>query len=76
MSSLRSQIIGPAVFSFTYVKTVSTYPKAIFFVSTAAVTLSFIFLLFVRLPDSENHAYTTIPREDDDNNDEAAQSAV
>ncbi|KAL4246070.1 hypothetical protein ABKN59_003276 [Abortiporus biennis] len=50
MQALGSQIIGPALFGMTYVKTVATFPTAIFFVSSAVVTTSFVFLSLVRLP--------------------------
>lgn len=45
-----SQILGPAIFGFTYVRTVATYPRAIFFLSVAAVFSAFILLGFVRIP--------------------------
>jgi len=50
MQSLCSQIIGPALFGVTFLKSVRTFPTAIFFLAAAAVMLSFIVLLFVRLP--------------------------
>lgn len=50
--SYSSQIIGPTVFGVTYVKTVATFPKAIFFLSVGAVSLAFFVLTFVRLPEA------------------------
>ena len=45
-----SQIIGPSLFGTTYMKTVGTFPKAIFILSACALALSFSVLMFVRLP--------------------------
>jgi len=46
-----SQVIGPSLFGFTYVATVSTFPKAIFALSATVVASSMFVLAFVRLPD-------------------------
>ncbi|TCD62172.1 hypothetical protein EIP91_007255 [Steccherinum ochraceum] len=51
---LCSQIISPALFGMTYVKTVATLPSAIFFVSSAIIAISFVFLLFVRVPQTNS----------------------
>ncbi|KDQ33438.1 hypothetical protein PLEOSDRAFT_1091491 [Pleurotus ostreatus PC15] len=51
VQALCSQILGPAVFGFTYVQTVATYPRAIFFLSVAAVFSAFVLLGFVRIPN-------------------------
>ncbi|THH30371.1 hypothetical protein EUX98_g3826 [Antrodiella citrinella] len=48
---LSAQIMGPALFGMTYVKTISTMPGTIFYVSSAAVGISLILLLFVRIPE-------------------------
>lgn len=45
-----SQVVGPVLFGLTYMKTVATYPKTIFFVSAGAITLAFIFISLVKLP--------------------------
>lgn len=45
-----SQIVGPALFGLTYMKTAGTYPKTIFFMSAASIAISFVFVSFVRLP--------------------------
>ena len=68
MLGTRSQIIGPNLFSFVFVKTVTTYPKSIFILSTTAVTLSFISLLFFRLPKSTpvQNVYMSVPTEEED----------
>ncbi|KAF4576704.1 hypothetical protein EYR36_004683 [Pleurotus pulmonarius] len=50
VQALSSQILGPAIFGFTYVRTVATYPRAIFFLSVAAVFSAFVLLGFVRIP--------------------------
>ncbi|KAJ8699968.1 hypothetical protein PTI98_003040 [Pleurotus ostreatus] len=50
VQALCSQILGPAIFGFTYVRTVATYPRAIFFLSVAAVFSAFVLLGFVRIP--------------------------
>jgi len=49
VQALCSEILGPAVFGFTYMKTVETYPRTFFFLIVAGVTMSFICLSFVRL---------------------------
>lgn len=68
-----SQIIGPAIFGFTYIKTVRAFPPAIFFLSTTGAFVSLILLSFVRLPkesctrdelmdEAEDQASSTLPR--------------
>ncbi|KAI0093846.1 major facilitator superfamily domain-containing protein [Irpex rosettiformis] len=52
IQSLCSQIIGPSVFGTTYIKTVGTFPKAIFILAAGAVIFSFTILMFVRLPSA------------------------
>jgi len=65
-----SQIIGPAIFGFTYINTVRVLPAAIFFVSSSGTLFSFILLGFVRLPketrdevmgDMENQVPSVFP---------------
>lgn len=42
-----------------YARTVATFPSAVFFVSVGNVTISFILLLLVRLPDkTDDHSVT------------------
>ncbi|KAG5636197.1 hypothetical protein H0H81_008867 [Sphagnurus paluster] len=50
VQALSSQILGPALYGLVYVKTVATFPRAIFIVSMVTIMLSYAFLLFVRLP--------------------------
>jgi len=45
-----SQILGPSLYGFVYMKTVATFPKAIFFVSVIASIFSSVLLACVRLP--------------------------
>jgi len=56
-STRSSQILGPAIFGLMYMKTVATFPRAIFFVSVGAITISSVLLSFVRLP---KHAHETV----------------
>jgi len=49
VQAMSSQIIGPAVFGITYMKTVAVFPKTIFFVSSGCITLAFICLSLVRI---------------------------
>ena len=46
----RNQVVGPSLFGIVYIKTVSTFPQAIFYVVVIVVLLSLFFLLFVRIP--------------------------
>ena len=46
----RNQIVGPSLFGIIYIKTVSTLPETIFYVCVAIVSVSFFFLLLVRIP--------------------------
>ncbi|KAG6865398.1 hypothetical protein C0991_002892 [Blastosporella zonata] len=50
IQSMSSQIISPAMYGLVYTKTVATFPRAIFFLSTATIACSFALLAFVRLP--------------------------
>lgn len=45
-----SQILGPAIFGMTYVKTVATFPAMIFYISAIVLGTAFFLLLFVRVP--------------------------
>ncbi|TFK68620.1 MFS general substrate transporter [Pluteus cervinus] len=50
LQALGSQIIGPFLYGLVYVNTVATYPRAVFYVTVAAMSLSFILTtFFVRL---------------------------
>ncbi|EPQ58298.1 MFS general substrate transporter [Gloeophyllum trabeum ATCC 11539] len=50
---LASQVLGPAVYGVTYVRTVRTVPQAIFFLSAGGVALSFLLLALIRLPKED-----------------------
>ncbi|KAI1794596.1 major facilitator superfamily domain-containing protein [Ganoderma leucocontextum] len=50
VQSLSSGVLGPFVYGLTYMKTVGTFPKAIFVLGGGAVTTSFLLLQLVRLP--------------------------
>ncbi|KAJ7172296.1 major facilitator superfamily domain-containing protein [Mycena filopes] len=50
IQALAGQILGPSVYGLIFVKTVATFPEAIFFVSVASVVVSLVCLSFVRLP--------------------------
>ncbi|KAF4615419.1 hypothetical protein D9613_002574 [Agrocybe pediades] len=55
IQALCSQIIGPSLYGFIYMKTVATYSRAIFFVSVISLIISFICLSFVRLPKESDY---------------------
>lgn len=44
-----SQILGPFLFGMTYMRTVATFPKAIFYVAAGVLLTSFILFSFIRL---------------------------
>jgi hypothetical protein len=46
----RSQVFGPTLFGIVYIKTVATFPEAIFLVVTVVAFLSLFFLFLVRIP--------------------------
>jgi hypothetical protein len=46
----RNQIIGPSLFGVVYMKTVATFPEAMFYVFMAVVLLSLSFLFLVQIP--------------------------
>ena len=46
----RNQVVGPTLFGIVYIKTVATFPEAIFYVIIAVVSLSLFFLFFVQIP--------------------------
>ncbi|EKM55184.1 uncharacterized protein PHACADRAFT_255634 [Phanerochaete carnosa HHB-10118-sp] len=50
VQSLCSQVLGPALYGFTFMSTVRTFPAAIFLVTSASVLVAFAFLTLVRLP--------------------------
>jgi len=50
VQALSSSILGPAMYGFVYMKTVATFPRAIFFLSMVTITISSMLMSFVRLP--------------------------
>ncbi|KAH9170171.1 major facilitator superfamily domain-containing protein [Lactarius sanguifluus] len=50
----RNQIIGPSLFGVVYMKTVATFPEAMFYVFMAVVLLSLFFLFLVQIPPESN----------------------
>src|ERR1700743_3755213 len=48
--NIRTFIIGPALFGFTFMISVGTFPKAIFVLSAVVIFLGIICLALVRLP--------------------------
>ncbi|KAH7929729.1 MFS general substrate transporter [Leucogyrophana mollusca] len=47
---LATQIIGPSLFGYVYVKTVGTFPRTILFMTAFSVAISLTLLSFVRAP--------------------------
>lgn len=50
IQALGHQIIGPSLFGLIYIKTVATFPAAMFYVFMAVVLLSLSFLFLVQIP--------------------------
>jgi hypothetical protein len=50
--------LGPAIYGLVYMKTVATFPKAIFLVALVSLVIAFISLSLVRLP--EHHAQSDL----------------
>ncbi|KAJ6597071.1 major facilitator superfamily domain-containing protein [Mycena vulgaris] len=50
LQALCGQILGPSIYGLVYIKTVGTFPRAIFAVSVASVLVSFTCVSLVRLP--------------------------
>ena len=46
----RNQVVGPTLFGIVYIKTVATFPEAIFYVIIALVLLSLFFLFLIQIP--------------------------
>ncbi|CAA7270975.1 unnamed protein product [Cyclocybe aegerita] len=55
VQALCSQILGPPMYSFVYMKTVATFPRTIFFVTVATLCISFLLYAFVRVPGEEEY---------------------
>ncbi|KAJ2929964.1 hypothetical protein H1R20_g7121, partial [Candolleomyces eurysporus] len=54
VQALSAQILGPAGYGFVFIRTVSTYPRAIFVAGITCVTISLILMSFVRLPQDRD----------------------
>ncbi|KAJ7063503.1 major facilitator superfamily domain-containing protein [Mycena amicta] len=50
LQSLGGQILGPSIYGLVFIKTVGSFPKAIFLVSLGSIIVSFICVSLVRLP--------------------------
>ncbi|KIJ94708.1 hypothetical protein K443DRAFT_350615 [Laccaria amethystina LaAM-08-1] len=50
VQALCSQILGPSLYGYVYMRTVATFPRAIFFMTVASVVFSFFLFSLVRLP--------------------------
>jgi MFS family permease len=59
IQALGSQIIGPSLFGIVYIKTVATFPQAMFYVFVAVVLLSLSFLFLIRIPPELNEKTST-----------------
>lgn len=57
IQALSSQIIGPSLYAFVYIKTVATFPRTMFFVGVASVCVSLACLALIRLADPEKHPH-------------------
>ncbi|KAH8997654.1 major facilitator superfamily domain-containing protein, partial [Lactarius hatsudake] len=54
IQALGNQILGPSLFGIVYMKTVATFPEAMFYVFMAVVLLSLSFLFLVQIPPESN----------------------
>ncbi|KAH9037056.1 MFS general substrate transporter [Lactarius pseudohatsudake] len=54
IQALGNQIIGPSLFGVVYMKTVATFPEAMFYVFMAVVLISLFFLFLVQIPPELN----------------------
>ncbi|KAG6829195.1 hypothetical protein H0H92_005396 [Tricholoma furcatifolium] len=70
IQAMTSQIISPTLYALVYMKTVATFPRAIFFLSMAIITSSFTLLMFLRLPGKNT------PRLPNDVEEEGTSSAL
>ncbi|KAH9945899.1 MFS general substrate transporter [Epithele typhae] len=46
-------VVGPFVYGLTYARTVGTFPKMIFVLATCSLTLAFVLVMCVRLPEGD-----------------------
>ncbi|KAH8985716.1 MFS general substrate transporter [Lactarius akahatsu] len=54
IQALGNQILGPSLFGIVYMKTVATFPEAMFYVFMVVVLLSLSFLFLVQIPPESN----------------------
>ncbi|KAF7294735.1 MFS domain-containing protein [Mycena indigotica] len=52
IQALSAQILGPSIYGLVFIKTVASFPKAIFLVSLGSIVISFTCVSLVRLPTS------------------------
>ena len=64
---LSTSIFGPSLFGLMYMKTVATFPAAIFFLSAVVITIAFVALLLVRLPGLSQPSPESVDVEDSAN---------
>jgi len=50
IQTIGNQVVGPTLFGIVYIKTVATFPEAIFYVIIVVVLLSLFFLFLVQIP--------------------------
>ncbi|KAH9484438.1 putative membrane protein [Psilocybe cubensis] len=60
IQALCSQVIGPTLYGFVFIKTVTFFPAAIFYLTTFSVTISFILLALVRVPKESEYRRESI----------------
>lgn len=53
LSGIGASVVGPSLFGVIYSKTVDWFPEAIFFATATSAMISFVLLMFVRLPRDE-----------------------
>lgn len=63
--SVRSQVLGPALYGTIYVNTVATFPKTIYAAALGATFVSGTLLALIRLPKEVDHVETTFEDPED-----------
>ena len=51
VQALCSLILGPQIYGWTFVATIQTWPKAIFWLSSGMIGVTFIGLMLIRITD-------------------------
>ncbi|KAF9819793.1 hypothetical protein IEO21_01884 [Rhodonia placenta] len=49
LQAISSQVVGPSIYGVVYLRTVATFPKAVFFVSAGNLALAIVLLSCIRL---------------------------